>query len=340
MTPRPSLAPRHWAALYAVAAALGLVLLLLTMPRPKAPEAPSACRAQTEGQPRALACLEGREPTILTAELAGTPRIWACQVQRGGPVAQLDETRARCAEMRAEDLRQQITQFDNGLFIPLYTVLSLLLLGWLASMAGANLGDAAAPGPRRGVAGLALLLAVAIAALVGLDRRENADGLAVIDRLQARGVAEVLAKAPPLETDRDFADAAAKARRSSLHKWLASALWAGALAAALRRCLYAPAVRRDWQRRWPGRRGALSMRAATALPVLALAAAALLFAAGAGLGLAGPDIARPAALLGAGMGAAMAGLVAAAALAAMVALNAHTAHTALTVDSANDPPRP
>lgn len=319
MTPRPSLAPRHWAALYAAVAALGLVLLLLTMPRPRAPEAPSACRAQTECQPRALDCLQGREPDILSAELAGKPRIWACQVQRGEPVARLDEAQARCAEMRAEDLRQQITQFDNGLFIPLYTVLSLLLLGWLASLAGVNPGDPAASGSRRRVAALALGLAAATAALVVLDRRENNDALAVIDRLQARGVAEVLATAPPLEADSGFADAARQARRSSLHKWLASAAWAGALAAALRRCLHTPAARRVWERRWPWPYGSLSMRVAAALPVLALAAAALLFAAGAGLGLSGREIAGPAALLAAGMRAALGGLVATAALAALLA---------------------
>jgi hypothetical protein len=297
MTGLLTLAPRHWAVLYVLAAVVGVVLLAVAAPRP-APEDPSACRQRTEADQAALQRhLEGRDPDILTIDLAGHPRVWASQLQRGEPLAAPGEQRVRCAEWRAERLREEIAQFDEGLFIPLYAVLSLLVLGWVVSER-----------PQRAAArAVAAGLVLATAALVVLDRQENRHVLAMIDRLQVLGVASVVQGQAAAFDAPDLVAAAQAARTASLAKWAASAAWAAALALAFGLCLHEARARLVG--RWPG-----AGRTVAALPVLAMAAAALLLAFGAAAGWGGSAIALPAAVLEAGMVASVTGMVGAAAL--------------------------
>lgn len=299
MSGGPTLTPRHWAWLFAAAALVGAVLLLVAAPPLEAPEEPAACRARPPADATALSCLEGRRPDILAAELAAEPRQWACLLQRSDtPRLALDESAAHCAELHAARLRASIESFDNGLFIPLYASLSLLAVGWLAAGGRAQ----------RAALTLAAALALSTVALVVLDRQENRRATAVLDRMEALGVASVLR--PPVSFDQpELVAAAQAARRASLVKWAASALWALCLALALVPCLREgvaglAARRRGW-------------RLLALLPPLSLGAAGLMFAAGAGWGLAGSAIAGPAGLLEAAMAAALAGLVGAALLAAV-----------------------
>ncbi|MBL8342381.1 MAG: hypothetical protein JNL30_13005 [Rubrivivax sp.] len=297
MTGLPTLAPRHWAALYLLAAVVGVVLLAVAAPRPHAPEDPSGCRPRTEADRAALQQhLERRDPDILTLDLAGHPRVWASQLQGGAPLAAPGEQRASCAEWRAGQLRAAIEQFDEGLFIPLYAVLSLLVVGWVTS----------GPPLRRVAWAAAAGLVFATAALVVLDRQENSEMLSMIGRMEVLGVASVFGKAASFDAP-DLVAAAHAARGASLAKWAASAAWAAALALALALCLREARAR--LAARWP-RAG----RVAAALPVLAMAVAALLFAFGAMTGSRSAAISLPAAALEAAMAASAAGMAGAALL--------------------------
>ena len=310
---------RTWAGAYVAAAALGLLGLALLAPRPNQPEAPAVCRAATPEPGRPLACLDGLAPSILTAELAGTRKTWSCQLYRAA-ADRPDAAAARCAELRSRGLRDELRRFDAGFFIPLYTTVSLLLVGWLAALASAT-GSAS----RQRLQALAAALALATAVLAALDGRENRAALAVLDAMDAWNVAAVAGSAPD---DAAIDALAAQARQRSLVKWAASAPWAAlagvALWVGLRRLWPAPAPR--W---WRGLAGALA---------LAAWIGAALFAAGTEQAWGTLHLAAPVRLIGAGMGLSLLALVGAA-LATGVALWA-TRHAAAALTPGGDAPVP
>lgn len=306
---------RTWAGAYVAAAALGLLGLAVLAPRPNQPEAPAVCRAATPEPGRPLACLDGLAPHILTAELAGTRKTWSCQLYRAeadGP----DAATARCAELRSRGLRNELRHFDAGFFIPLYTTASLLLVGWLATLAS----GARSPSRQR-LRALAAALALATGVLAALDGWENRAALAVLDAMDAWNVAAVSGSAPD---DAAIDALAAQARQHSLVKWVASAPWAAlagvALWVGLRRLWPAPS---PWW--WRGVVGALA---------LAAWIGAVLFAAGAERAWGTLLLATPVRLIGAGMGLSLLALVGAA-LATAVALWA-TRHAAAAFTPGGD----
>lgn len=287
---------RGWSAAYVVAVALGLVLLGLLTPRAGAPEAPAACREGTPDPAAPLRCLGGLPVSILTVELGGTRERWACQLGReaGHRPSRLAAT--ECAELRALRLRDELRHFDSGFFIPLYASLSLLLVGWLV----APTADGAAS---RRLQVLAIALALATAVLAALDQRENRAALAVLDRMDAAGVA------PPDAPGDDIDTLAAQARQRSLLKWAAGVPWAALLGLGLGAAL---------------RRGRSQVRTrAWSLTAHGIAAAGMLGAALLCAGVAsagfGDGLARPVRLIGLGMIVTMAAAVCGA-LAAAVAL--------------------
>jgi hypothetical protein len=314
----PSLHPRGWAVLYALASALGLVVLLIVAPRPAAPEEPAACRAQVAEPGAALACLDGLRPSILTAELAGTPARWACQLQRREPVHTMSLPQAACAEMRGLRLREEIVGFDNGFFIPLYAVLSLLVVGWAAAcvreagkaataVTTLTTGKTQIAGGRR-FAMAALVLALATGALVALDKRENRHAVQMLDMLAAAGAVAAGGQGAPAAQGL-AADQAGVARRVSLDKWASTALWAAALAWAYALTLRPGAARHAggwWRLAW-------------IVPPSAMGFAALAFAAGTAMGLAGEGLRGPVGAIGAGMATALGGMLSAAVAAALLA---------------------
>lgn len=130
-----------------------------------------------------------------------------------------------CAEMRTRGLRSEVTGFDNRFFIPLYTLLSGLVVAWAWSHA--RLCTEQSP---RIVRGTAIALCVATAVLVFLDLRENTKLMAILDHLDRIGVAGVIGD--PSAADVTSLDTMArKVRRASCLKWGATALWALALSA-------------------------------------------------------------------------------------------------------------
>lgn len=273
--------PRAWAGAFVAAAALGLLGLALLAPRPNEPEAPAICRAATPEPARPLACLDGRAPSVLTAELAGTRKVWTCQLYRAeAELPRADQ--ARCAELRSRGLRGELRRFDAGFFIPLYTTVSLLSAGWLLALS--SHGGA---GPRLRLLAAALVLATAT--LAALDGRENRAALAVLDAMDAWGVAAASGAAAD---DAAIDTLAARARDRSVQKWAASVPWAALIGLALGiglRGLWAPPAPRGW--RWT----------AGGLTLVAWLGAALL-ATGTVMAWGNLDLAEPVRLIGAGMG--------------------------------------
>lgn len=211
--------PRAWASVYAVCAAIGLALLLALMPRPSEPEALAQCRVLVASPAAPLDCLDGLTPDIVAAELAGSARRWRCIVHRG-EVHQPTLAQRECAEQRSERLRGEVRGFDQGVFMPLYAGLSLLLAAWAWSHGRLR----ATPPPWR-MRRLSLALVAATVGVVGLDLWENQRLLLVLDALDREGVALLMqAVVPGLEHSLDAA--AQGARRASAWKWLACAPWA------------------------------------------------------------------------------------------------------------------
>ncbi len=238
--------PRAWASVFAFCAALGLALLVAQLPRPDAPEPLAICRALAPPPGTALPCLDGLAPDILSAELAGSAKRWHCLVQRGTPETAPGLDLRECAEHRTQRLRDEVRGFDQGLFIPLYSGLSALLVAWAWSHARL----CAAPRPGR-VRAIAVALGGATLLLVGLDLWENSRLLALLDLLDRAGAAHWAAMSAAV--DADALDASARAaRRVSSIKWLASAPWALCLGLALQAVLrwlpprQAPRVWRWW----------------------------------------------------------------------------------------------
>ncbi len=296
--------PRAWATLFASCVALGLVLSIVLRPNPGAPEAPQSCRALA-AQPRApLTCLDGLCPKILCAEMAANHSQWECLVQRGDPVSAMSVEQCEFAEMRTRGLRSEVTGFDNRFFIPLYTLLSALLVGWVWSRS--SLSSEQSP---RMVRSKAIALCVSTAVLVSLDLRENTQLMAILDLLDRIGVAGVIGKRSA--ADVAILDTTARTlRRASCYKWGAGAMWALALSAVFRAVLrWAPAdeAPRPW--RW---------LAATVWATALLAAAAT--GAGAAYGLLGDSLITPVRLLEAGMYLVMGAMVGAAFLAVWAAI--------------------
>jgi len=317
---------RAWTGAFVAVAALAVVGLAVLMPRPGEPEALAICRTTLGAAPaatpgaaangsghgtsRALACLDGLEPTILTAELAGSQARWACQLHRGTP-ARPTLNEVRCAEHRGRGLRDEIRSFDARFFIPVYVAVSLLIAGGLVALGQAvPAGDKARYWRRA----LALTLVVTTIVLASLDGRENGAALRVLDAMDRAGAAAVAAGAPGVAAaaaaDGGIDALAQAARARSLEKWLASAAWAAALGLALRVTLH---------RAWPDASPSSSSPprwwrlAAWALPIAAWLGAAT-FAAGVIMaGTGGSALAWPVRLLGAGMGLTMLALVGAAA---------------------------
>jgi hypothetical protein len=250
--------PRAWASLFALVAAIGLALVLALMPRADRPETDSMCRTQVPRPGAALACLDGQVSDVMSAELAGNAERWRCVVRRTATTAVSAAVAVDCAEQRTQRLRDAVRGFDQGLFMPLYAALSALLAAWAWSHARLCVQ----PPPRR-LRAAAVVLVASTLALLAADLWENAQVLALLDLLDRDGVA-----AAPLALDAP----ALHARQVSALKWLACVPWALSLAAVMHAVLCWPAAApRPW--RWLRHASvALTLGAAAAMALAAVAA--------------------------------------------------------------------
>ncbi len=173
-----------------------------------------------------------------------------------------------CIEERAARHRA-VLDLDGALFIPLYVLLTLTALAWALAVS-VHVKDVRGhhrPLPRW----LVWLLLASLSAVVvtaALDVVENSAARLLLD----------LSVVPGAQVEQATVDGT---RTASLHKWLATGVWAATLAliAWLQRAVLAlPA--------WPGQSGRWPRRLVWLL-VAAGVCAALALLAGAGLGLAG-----------------------------------------------------
>ena len=206
----------------------------------------------SHAHPSALACLDGRAPSSLRLELAGSGTRVSCQLRGGTPPAAPSFSERACIEVRIDRARHELRVVDAKVLIPLYLILSLLLAAWVRLGASAE-DRRRAPAVGWGIALTATLLAV-------LDLKENAEALKL---LAAAEMKDALVPAALASLDAW----AAEARAASLAKWGAAVPWALALAAGA-----ALAARRADDRP--------VFRALCRLSALLLAAGALALAAG------------------------------------------------------------
>jgi hypothetical protein len=142
-----------------------------------------------------------------------------------------DTAQRVCLAAREQFLRDSYQTLDAGLFMPLYALLTVLLVA--SAQAGPD-------GARPRVAAAAL---GALTALLILDAIENQRALALLDQLGPTLMQPGPAAAPSPEMER----AAQNARQASLVKWAASALWCVSLAWAVAQG-WPWARRRGWTR--------------------------------------------------------------------------------------------
>lgn len=277
-------------AFYALVAFAGLILLPVLMPSDIEPDMASACRRNSAPPEDKLACLGDVAPTVLTAELSGEGKRWACQLFRLDPdtMSKPDAIKSECAGKRSLDLRKQYTDFDSRFLIPLYGTLSFLVAIWLGiSRRGRRLSRLPV-----------IFVVLSSAALIVLDVLENAHSVHLLDLF-----AQFLAT-----YNYDFSgldSVAATARAASLAKWSASAAWAISLAVGFYLLLKAdPSTRARWFQ--------IGVQVAT---VTSFTVAGLLFAYGALIGWTIPCsdgrtcVADPLAPLASGFVAALVGLL-------------------------------
>lgn len=229
-----------------------------------------------------LFCLGSVAPSSLTLELAGSGERLACQLH---PVASARATMAPtlaeriCIEARIRTRWYELTQIDQPLFMPTYALISLLVAAWIALQP--STGKPASPPLGRASKRSQVLAATGIVvttmALLMLDWLENFHAMALL----------VDAERGPLTAPHYAAldAAAAKARQASLYKWAATALWASALAWGLFQWHQVANRLQRWSR---------------GTAIATFVAAAITFAAAAGLGALSNQLAGPVRALQAG----------------------------------------
>lgn len=192
----------------------------------------SDCRSIEQ---KALKCLDGLKPSSLTLELAGSGERLACQLRsasepEANPGLVLEER--ICTEARIRMRWDELTQLDTRWFMPAYGLFSLLIAASLA------LQPSQGAAPRRALAALAIVASTVL--LLVLDRFENTRAMALL----------IDAERGPLEPPFGAAlnQAAASARQASLVKWLATGLWAAALAFGLKQWMLGAGRRQRWAR--------------------------------------------------------------------------------------------